>query len=91
MTYEWKRKTIRGKRVVLLLGDGKKKGSIAVREDLPHLNQDYEWCTDLKYRGYAGGKPLGEFQTMTDAKIAVEKELCVSTKKQKQRKQPVRV
>jgi hypothetical protein len=101
--YEWKWKRAKGKFFLELLRDNKKIGS--ARETWqPHFcscGPDYNCYGDTRkqieetypprFVSYAGGKLVGRFHTMTDAKIAVELELGVSTKKSKKKPEPQRI
>ena len=102
-TYEWKWQRNKGKHFLVLLKDGKKIGTakqlwgwnmMQICSCWPDYNCYGLNYDELEEKGpnfiaYVGGKQLaGRFDSMTDAKIAVEQALGVSTKKEK-RMEPI--
>jgi hypothetical protein len=87
---EWKWHRKKNKSTLVLFKDGKKIGSVVLRENaVPDNNAECGW-NDL-YVAYNGGGRIGSFTTMTEAKIAVETALGVSTKKSKKKPEPERI
>jgi hypothetical protein len=93
MTYEWKWKRAAKRKTFLeLLRDGKKIGSVSLKEQLADADgRTREDMWEDVYVAYKGGGNIGDYATMTEAKIAVEKALGVSTKKSKKKPQPERI
>ena len=77
MAYEWKWKRANGKHFLELLKDGKKIGHTQ-QIWLPCVCGAYP-CQCFQFEAYKGGGKIGAFPAMTDAKIAVEQALGVST------------
>ena len=91
--WKWKRKAKRSS-ALILYKDGKKIGCVA----LYNTEADNPWTDDGEYSpwdncyvAYKGGERIGAFDTMTEAKIAVETALGVSTKKSKKKPEPERI
>ena len=85
--YLWKWNRANKKSFLVLYKDGKKIGTVRLSEG-DVMDEDGDWVKDTSVKAYAGGKFLGEFPNTVAGKIAVEKELGVSTKKQKKKKEP---
>lgn len=88
---EWKWHRRKQKSALVLYKDGKKIGCVSLKETLvvhPYTDAgEYNPWMDF-YVAYKGGGRIGEFDTMTEAKIAVETALGVSTKKSKKKPEP---
>jgi len=86
-TYAWKwKRNAHRKHSLILNKDGKKIGAIRCYggpAPWDCYEEEESW-----YKAYSGGKLVGSFPTMTEAKIAVETNLQVSTKKSKKPPQP---
>lgn len=89
--FEWFRHRDHGNQNILLLKkDGKKIGGTK-EVWFPKectcgacaIWQCERCCPGTKYEGFVGGGKIGTYPTQTEAKIAVETALGVSTKKQK--------
>lgn len=89
MIYEWKWKRANKKTFLELLRDGRKIGSVSLKEQYAAPDADEMW--EDVYVAYKGGGNIGDYATMTEAKIAVEKSLGVSTKKSKKKPEPKRI
>ena len=92
-SYSWKWHRAHGKAFVMLLKDGKKIGSV---RDMYMFSQcdcgPYYNCyggmteSEVPYErvaAYIGGKKIGMFQNVIDAKMAVEHDLGITTRKPK--------
>ena len=89
MTFEWKwKRTAKRSSTLILYQDGKKIGSVAMKSERS-MADDSLW--DDVYVAYKGGGRIGAFHTMTEAKIAVETALGVSTMKSKKKPEPERI
>jgi hypothetical protein len=93
--YNWSWKRANKKHFLVLTKDGKKIASVRDYLFTPQCScgpdhncygptrEELEDHYGPGYHAYVGGKKIGQFLTSTEAKIAVEKYLNISTKKQK--------
>jgi len=92
--YEWIRKRPNGQNMLFLMKDGKKVGGTKeiwyAKECGCGAIGIWECtCGACQFRGFVGGGMFGKFSTHTEAKIAVEQKLGVSTKKEKKKPEPI--
>jgi hypothetical protein len=93
MSYSWKWHRAHGKAFIQLLKDGKKIASVRDMYMFPQCDCGPEYnCfwgmseSEVPYErvaAYIGGKKIGMFQDVLDAKFAVETELGITTRKPK--------
>jgi len=95
ITYEWFWKRANKKHFLVLTKDGKKIASVRDYLFTPQCDcgpdhncygptrTELEYHHGPGYHAYIGGKKIGQFLTSTEAKIAVEQYLNISTKKRK--------